>query len=458
MKKEFEWYFPLSKGDLNNIWDDGILTVDANVLLDLYRYHESTRNTLIESLKVFNDRLWLSNQAAEEFIRNRASVIISSEKTFRQAKEEVENFQSSLEKTISQLKGNRIIPDEIADGLIEKIGPAVEEALDQITKSKSNYPKYLNDDPILEQLMEMFDDSIGPKFSEEVIPDLIKEAERRVENKIPPGYMDEDKESDRKYGDYFLWRQILDKSKSEKKPIIFVTSERKEDWWERISGKTTGPRPELLREAYDYTGNRILIYQTDRFLEYLSQRSGNALDSDAVAEIRAVDMLRSDMEHAVEVSDHRLIKRTEDSQEGVLVLNLTRPVKNLTGSGIFDPNMKSVPVINVALESAPDELGEYKLRAGAGTKFNFNLHVISADRNQLLPVGQYTLRYQASCDSNRSGTVTVKELAKVVGMPSDRLMKQFWEAGVDVENEEDEISKSQKQQLLDFLRKYHSNN
>lgn len=300
MKKEFEWYFPIPEDNLNNIWDGSLLTVDANVLLDLYRYHESTRNTLIDSLKGFSGRLWLSNQAAEEFIRNRTGVIVSSEKTFRQAKDEVEKFKNNLESTISQLKGNRIIPDEIADGLIQKIDPAIDEALEQITKYKSSYPKYLNDDPILEQLMEMFNEAVGPEFSEEELPELIREAENRIEKKIPPGYMDENKDDNRQFGDYLLWRQILDKSKSDNTSIIFVTSERKADWWEKISGKTIGPRPELLREAYDFTGKRILIYQTDRFLEYSSQRSGNAIDSDAVAEIRAVDMLRSDMEHAVE--------------------------------------------------------------------------------------------------------------------------------------------------------------
>ncbi|MGE4503692.1 MAG: translation initiation factor IF-2 N-terminal domain-containing protein [Thiomicrospira sp.] len=455
MKKEFNWYFPISEDEVNEIWGSGLLTVDANVLLDLYRYHESTRNTLIGSLKDFNGRLWLSNQAAEEFIRNRTGVIVSSEKTFKQAKDEVEKLKNSLESTISQLKGNRIIPDEIADGLIEKINPAIDEALNQITESKSSYPKYLNDDPILEQLMEMFSEAVGPKFSKEEVPELIKEAKNRIENKVPPGYMDDNKDDNQQYGDYFLWRQILDKSKTDGTPIIFVTSERKEDWWEKISGKTIGPRPELLREAYDYTGKRILIYQTDRFLEYSSKRSGNTLDSDAVAEIRAVDMLRADIEHAVELTDHNILKRTENSQEGVLVINLTRPVKNLTGSGFFDPHMNCVPAIEVILESAPDELGEYKLRAGAGTKFNFNLHVISAVRDQLLPVGQYILRYKARCDLPQSDIVTVKEFAEVVGLSSDRLIKQLLEAGVNVKNEEDEMSSAQKLQLLEFLKRGH---
>ncbi len=116
----------------------------------------------------------------------------------------------------------------------------------------------------------MFDDSVGDGFSEEELPNLKEEGEERKKNKIPPGYLDDDKDGDRPYGDFFLWRQILLHSKNKSMPVIFVTSERKEDWWEKISGKTIGVRPELLREACEFSDQRIIIYQTDRFLEYSS--------------------------------------------------------------------------------------------------------------------------------------------------------------------------------------------
>ena len=51
MKEEFCWYFPPTEEEVNGIWEKGILTIDANVLLDLYRYHESTRNSLVDALR-----------------------------------------------------------------------------------------------------------------------------------------------------------------------------------------------------------------------------------------------------------------------------------------------------------------------------------------------------------------------------------------------------------------------
>jgi hypothetical protein len=398
MKEKFTWYFPLSEEEITTIWSNGILTVDANVLLDLYRYHENTRNALISVLKGFNGRLWLSNQAAEEFIRNRTKVIISSEKTFKQAQEEVDKLKLNYESTLAQLKGNRIIPTEVATGLLDKIKPAIDEAQEAIAYAKSQYPKYLQDDPILNELAEMFSNAIGEGFNKEDLDGIKIEAEYRKINEIPPGYLDHEKDGDRPYGDFFLWKQILSHSKNKDIPIIFVTSERKEDWWEKQSGKTIGPRSELLREAYEFSGRRVLIYQTDRFLEIASERSGDQLDDRTVEEIRAVDSLRSDVESAVEVVEQNIQSSTELLHEGVLVINLHRPVRNLTASGNLEPNMHNIPNINAELIDGPQGLPGIKIRAGAGTKRKFNLHVISNEFGSLLPIGQYKLKYKATCE------------------------------------------------------------
>jgi len=398
MKKEFSWYFPPSDKEIKSIWETGILTVDANVLLDLYRYHESTRNSLISNLEGFKGKLWLSNQAAEEFFKNRTKVIISSEKTFKQAKEEVTKLQGSFESTVTQLKGNRIIPAEVADKLLSDITPIVKDAQQKIETAKNAYPEYLKEDPILEKLSEIFSSSIGDGFSEKDLGAFTKEGKERVESQVPPGYLDQDKDGDQPYGDFFLWRQILLHSKNKEKPIIFVTSERKEDWWEKISGKTIGPRLELLREASDFCGQRILIYQTDRFLEFASKRSGGNVDESIVEEIRAVDTIRTEIEHPVELIEQSCQTNTTFVHEGVLTLNLHKPVKNITGSGFFKPRMDCVPSIEVSLIKAPENIPEIKIRAGAGTNWNFNLHVISKEEDVLLPTGEYKLKYKATCE------------------------------------------------------------
>lgn len=399
MQNKFSWYFRATDDEINKAWKGGVLTVDANFLLDLYRYHESTRNSLISSLQKFEGKLWLSYQACEEFFRNRTRVILSSEKTFKQAKEEVEKLRVNIESSVAQLRGNRIIPAEIASGLISAISPAISQAQEQILQATSSYPNFLKDDPILNQLSNLFSGAVGNGFKAEEISEIIKVAEDRKQKKIPPGYLDDDKDGDRAYGDYFLWRQIIEHAKTANVPIIFVTSERKEDWWEKISNRTTGPRPELLKEAHELAGQKILIYQTDRFLEYALKRHGGAVDTNAVEEIRAVSTLRSETESAVKLIEHKTVIGTEMENEGILTLSLKRPVKNFTGSGHLEPHMTCAPNLSVRLLDCPEDTPPFKLSAGTGTTYDFNIHIRAVTPNIPLPTGQYTFTYEACCQN-----------------------------------------------------------
>jgi len=51
--------------------------------------------------------------------------------------------------------------------------------------------------------------------------------------------------------------------------------------------------------------------------------------------------------------------------------------------------------------------------------------------------------------------VTVKQFAEVVGVPTDRLLAQLGEAGLEIQDENATITETQKTQLLDFLRESH---
>ena len=94
----------------------------------------------------------------------------------------------------------------------------------------------------------MFEGKVGTPYTEEKLGKIYKEGEKRYKKKIPPGYKDIDKPGFEIYGDLVLWFQVIDKAKSEKRQIILIVDEKKEDWWFKSKGKIIGPRPELINE------------------------------------------------------------------------------------------------------------------------------------------------------------------------------------------------------------------
>src|SRR5689334_2638105 len=52
-------------------------------------------------------------------------------------------------------------------------------------------------------------------------------------------------------------------------------------------------------------------------------------------------------------------------------------------------------------------------------------------------------------------SVTVKQLATVLGMPVDKLVEQFVEAGIGAKTPDQSVSSTEKVKLLGFLRRTH---
>lgn len=177
--------------------------------------------------------------------------------------------------------------------MMQAIRSAVDVAEQKISDARQVRPDYFLDDPLLDKILSIFDGRVGIDPSEVDWAEIRKEAEARRARKQPPGYLDSDKEGDRKYGDYVLWKQIIEQSRDVNSPMILVTSERKEDWWEKQSGRTVGPRIELLEEASIVSGQRILIYQTDNFLKKALSKIGDQVDDSSVEDIRDIDAERS---------------------------------------------------------------------------------------------------------------------------------------------------------------------
>ncbi|MEG4233820.1 PIN-like domain-containing protein, partial [Microcoleus sp. Pol11C3] len=139
----------------------------------------------------------------------------------------------------------------------------------------------------------------------------------------PPGFKDaEEKEDERKYGDFILWKQILEFAKKESRPIIFVTGEKKEDWWVKKNKKIISPHVELRREFHEYVHQPFWMYQTQDFLQIAKDKLMVEIDqksieeTNAIADIELVDEQDNDtLRQALEIQISNSVRHSLDQMK-----------------------------------------------------------------------------------------------------------------------------------------------
>jgi hypothetical protein len=288
MKDTFPGYRKKTDNEIKSLWKKGTICFDANVLLNLYRYSNSTRNAIVELIRKFEKNIWLPHQAALEYNRNRYEVIAAQEKAYKEFIDKISQIERDLQSTSK--------PPFLSEKVHLSLKKVFKDVNKEVDDSIKKYCDLLKSDPIYDDLTKIFENKISKPFDDENLKNIYKEGETRFEEKIPPGYEDEkNKKGDRKYGDLVLWKQIIEKAKETKKPIIFITDERKTDWWWKIKdGRNMGPRQELVEELMLEAKVEFHMYSSERFLSYGLSFLEEQIDRKALAEIQ--EMKRNEIE------------------------------------------------------------------------------------------------------------------------------------------------------------------
>lgn len=288
MKKQFAEYYDLPNERIKEIWDNSLIVLDTNVLLNLYRYNGEARNEFINALKLYEGRLWIPYQVGLEFHRRRENIM-------RKNAEAYETLGNSI--SVQLVKAVDILSNDYARHPyidMKDIRKKVERCATSIRKSLEaqgeKHPDYFEKDDILDAVSNLFDGCVGNDFTEDELEALYQEGERRYANQVPPGYCDEKNKKDKAkrslYGDLVVWKQVIAYAKEKEQCVIFITDDHKSDWWDKVEGKHS-PRKELIREFMDCTGHDILIYDSGRFLEY-AKRNKAKVSAKTIREVEKV--------------------------------------------------------------------------------------------------------------------------------------------------------------------------
>jgi hypothetical protein len=310
MKKAFREYHDLTTAERSKLWKESLIIFDTNVFLDFYSYGTETLDDYFNVLKEAKKRnqLWLPHRVGFEFFERRVGIISRQQNVY----DSILKYIEGPSEKISNLTNSSGVHAHLDYKKISsKYESSVKRLVGEIEKLKKEHPDHLGSDSILEQLEKVYINSlVGEPYTKEQIAELVKEGEDRYAKHIPPGFRDENKSEDenkpdtnRKYGDLIIWKQIIDKAKASKKSVIFVTNDAKDDWIQYAKDKRRlGPKPALRKEMLDEAGVDFDLYSADEFLKAAHEQLGVTLRTGSVEEVEKYRKLEN--ERQVEVSSN----------------------------------------------------------------------------------------------------------------------------------------------------------
>ncbi|MER9494148.1 PIN-like domain-containing protein [Mesorhizobium sp. M0320] len=278
MRNIFHGYYQPTDAEFKKLWTEGLLVPDNNVLIHLFRFMPKQREEVLAAFKSFGDRLWLPHQVAKEFHDGWRSADSSNRGAYSKLREDLTKKKGEIDDLIRRFSRFDPWPEGSTMNQIASFFDGLSKDIDGAT---SNLP---DADEVFAAVSNLFEGKVAIQPEQKHIDARVKEAERRMQAKIPPGYMD------KRPGDYLIWAELKEKAKAVALPILFVTDDRKEDWWLEQSGKTIGPRPELRQEFFSETGQMFYAYPPGRFLSMLRERNQNLISPETVQEMERAEL------------------------------------------------------------------------------------------------------------------------------------------------------------------------
>ena len=164
-------------------------------------------------------------------------------------------------------------------------------------------------DPVVQMYMKVFspDVIVEHNLSDEA---LAKDLERRNKFKIPPGYKDTSKEENSE-GDLAIWHTLLEIGRSQKNDMVFVSEDRKPDWWNRSAGAALIPKYELIHEFQNSTdGKSLHLLIFSEFLKVFGV-SQDVIDDVKSEELRIEEQAVERVTYRRRLSRRRIIRMLE---------------------------------------------------------------------------------------------------------------------------------------------------
>lgn len=347
----------LEEKDILEILNEGMVVFDTSALLDMYYYSMESKEQIFQNaLSGMKNRLWIPAQCYFEFLKNKGNVVRKPQKSYEALLDSANKDMGYVPRIVSIAK--EFGKTDIADlkGLLK--------TLKETTTKKEKHP-YLNQDifkPLEQSILELerninifmksaiqFDEVVRKEIDEQIealknetddvlqfiqgnfeignelsfdrMLDICEEGQKRYIEKIPPGYEDEKKKAGmQKYGDLFVWKEILQMAEKRSKDVLLITNDVKTDWWDK---EQNAPCFELLKEFRWRVGKRFWSCSMKDFLYRLNERneSANKIPNKTIEEVDDVtrQMVKESLQLEIDNLFTGLLKYWLDSESDFIL-------------------------------------------------------------------------------------------------------------------------------------------
>lgn len=321
MKEKFKAFYELSEQELSKIWsnEETIIIFDTNILLSLYEYSQDTQDEFFKIFQIVKDNIWIPFHVALEYQRGRLYVIRKEKLSLTKFNTKLDSIKSTVTDEFSSFDFESKHPDlfSIEEKFRKDICSLVDRFKTEVAKVDETQPCATEYDDIRAKLDSLLEGKVGEEPEEAWVLQVAKQGATRYENKIPPGYMDANKDGssfthnniryEGKFGDLIIWKQILEylKSASSVKNVIFITNDTKEDWCSILDlngvKHRIGTRPELKSEMYKETEvDSFMMYNANEFLTAVKKYRSVDVEDKAIEETKHVFEIWNTYLHDIE--------------------------------------------------------------------------------------------------------------------------------------------------------------
>ena len=264
------------------------VAVDTNVLLDLYRFSDATREAMLEVLVGLGERLFVPHQVMREFWRNRLDVVAGRDRGSVETSERIERHLGATAMAVRAWATPAGVAEPARDGLLGRIAALRHELEAAVT---AQLPVRVDPrgpaDPVLDSLQRVLAGRVGPAPEADEWAAAIGRGHDRAQQRIPPGYLDAAKADsglpEGGAGDYLMWSQsIAEVTRRGTGELVLVTGDGKTDWWVRRGAVFVGPRPELADELRAECGAALTLLRPVDLLRHAGVSAASIAEADRV--------------------------------------------------------------------------------------------------------------------------------------------------------------------------------